>query len=362
MLRRVLLTTDTVGGVWRYSIELARGIAARGAHVVLAVLGPPPDPAQCREATSIAGVRLVVTGLPLDWLADSPAQIEAAAQALASLAEQVVADTVQLHAPALVGDIIWPVPVIAVAHSCIGTWWRSVRGGTLPPDLAWRAEATARGLARADHVIAPSDAFATELRDCYGTARPIDVVWNGRTPMNSEKQRLAQVLTVGRLWDEGKNIAALDAAAAQLDCPVLAAGASTGLNGARATCRNVRMLGPLGEAALADEYARAAVFVSLSTYEPFGLAVLEAAQAGCALVLSDIPTFRELWDGAALLVSNRQPDRIAAAVESILRDPALQARQSDAARHRAAVFSAQRMADATWGIHTSSTRRAATAA
>jgi hypothetical protein len=34
--------------------------------------------------------------------------------------------------------------------------------------------------------------------------------------------------------------------------------------------------------------------------EPFGLAVLEAAQAGCPLVLSDLPGFRELWDGAAL--------------------------------------------------------------
>ena len=46
--------------------------------------------------------------------------------------------------------------------------------------------------------------------------------------------------------------------------------------------------------------ARAAIFVSSSVYEPFGLAVLEAAGSGAALVLSDIPTFRELWDEAAL--------------------------------------------------------------
>ena len=44
------------------------------------------------------------------------------------------------------------------------------------------------------------------------------------------------------------------------------------------------------------------IFVSVSRYEPFGLAVLEAAHAGCALVLSDIPTFRELWQGAASFV------------------------------------------------------------
>ena len=47
-------------------------------------------------------------------------------------------------------------------------------------------------------------------------------------------------------------------------------------------------------------------------YEPFGLAVLEAAQAGCALVLSDIPTFRELWDGAALFVAAATTPRLCA--------------------------------------------------
>ena len=57
------------------------------------------------------------------------------------------------------------------------------------------------------------------------------------------------------------------------------------------------------------------VFVSAALYEPFGLAVLEAAQAGCALVLSDIPTFRELWDGAALFVAADDAAGFAAALE-----------------------------------------------
>lgn len=37
-----------------------------------------------------------------------------------------------------------------------------------------------------------------------------------------------------------------------------------------------------------------------------GLSVLEAAQAGCALVLGDIDSLRELWDGAATFVPERQ--------------------------------------------------------
>ena len=50
----------------------------------------------------------------------------------------------------------------------------------------------------------------------------------------------------------------------------------------------------------------------MARYEPFGLAVLEAAQAGMRLVLSDIPSFRELWDGAATFVASRRADLLPA--------------------------------------------------
>ena len=48
--------------------------------------------------------------------------------------------------------------------------------------------------------------------------------------------------------------------------------------------------------------------------------MLEAASAGCALVLSDIPTFRELWDGAALFVDPRDAQGFARAIEDRIAD------------------------------------------
>ncbi len=348
MLRRIFLTTDAGGGGWRYTMELTQGIPARGAEVVLAVLGPPPSLAQRQEAAGIAGLRWIATGLPLDWLAETPDDLAFASHVLASVAGQTGVDTVQLHAPALVGDARWPAPVIAVAHSCVGTWWRAVRGGAVPADLAWRGEATRAGLVRAGAVVAPSASFAAALRACYGIARPIQVVLNGRTPVRGDAERQLQALCAGRLWDEGKAIAELDAACAGLPWPVLAAGPEAGPNGARVSCRRLRMLGPLDEGALANEFARASVFVSVARYEPFGLAVLEAAQAGCALVLSDIPTFRELWDGAAVFVGQ---DGIAAALGRLLRDAPLCAEYSKLAAARAAAFSSRRMAEAMGGLH-----------
>jgi glycogen(starch) synthase len=355
----LLLSTDAVGGVWRYSLELARGIAAAGIKVVLAVLGPDPDPAQRREATGIPGLVLCATGLPLDWTAPDPTALANAACALARLAWRVQADTVHLHSPALMGSAIWPVPVVAVAHSCVATWWQAVQAGPLPADLAWRARATAAGLASADAVIAPSAAFAAALRACYGLRRRIQPIANGRRALDLPPTARAGALTVGRLWDEAKGIATLDAAAGCIAHPVRAAGATGGPNGACLLTRHLALCGRLNEVELAGEYARAAVFVAPCVYEPFGLAVLEAAQAGCALLLSDIATFRELWDGAALFVPAGDPPALAAALARLLDDPAACAALGARARDRARRHTPARMAAETWAVHATILRREA---
>ncbi len=295
---RMLLTTDAVGGVWRYSLDLARGLP----EPVLAVLGPAPSAAQRAEA---AGLRMIETGLPLDWTADDPADLAAAVTELRAVAEQAGVSSVHLHAPALAGSRPWPVPVVAVAHSCVATWWEAVCGGPLPPDFAWRTAATRAGLCTAEAAIAPTRAHAAATRRAYGDL-PITVVHNGSPPLDvtSRRSGVAEpaILTAGRLWDEAKNAAALDRAAPDLDAPIRAAGPVAGPNGARIELANLHLLGTLGPAAMRDAYAGATVFASLARYEPFGLSVLEAAQAGLRLVLSDIPSFRELWDGVARFV------------------------------------------------------------
>ena len=300
--RGVLMTTDAVGGVWRYTLDLARGFIQRGIPVTIAVLGPAPDAAQRREAS---GLSLVSTGLALDWTAESRITLMASVEALRSLAARIGAASVHLHAPALAGVARWGVPVVAVAHSCVATWWRAVRGGELPDDFRWRTQATQAGFAVADAVISPTRAHADAVRAVYGDL-PIEIVRNGAapTPAPAWIERERAVLTAGRLWDEGKNVAALDRAAAGLDDPVRAAGPVTGPNGAAIALPNLDLLGSLDPAGMARAYAAASVYASPAAYEPFGLSVLEAALAGMRLVLSDIPSFRELWDGAATFVAD----------------------------------------------------------
>ena len=350
---RVLMTADAVGGVWQYSLELARGFAAHGIAPVLAVLGPVPNPTQLLEAAALPPLRLIPTQLPLEWTATAPESLHAAADFLAELALSCGADSIHLHTPALVGAAAWPAPVVAVAHSCVATWWRAVRGSApLPRDFAWRAAAVAEGLLRADAVIAPSRSFAALVRRVYRVERPIAVVHNGRrAPSRASGQRRRAVLTAGRLWDQGKNMAVLDRAAARLDAAIYAAGPLSGPNGAAIRFSHLNALGPLDELRLAAEYASIQVFAAPSLYEPFGLSVLEAAQAGMALVLADIPTFRELWEGAARFVDPSDADGWTAALAALLDDAETRAHFGAAARTRADTYAADAMVQATIAVH-----------
>jgi len=342
-MTRLLITTDTVGGVWQYATDLAGALAGHGIQPVLATMGPRPNASQ-REAVA-PGVELVETDLPLDWLAVGPHEVTEAGENIARLADLYRADIVQLNAPALAGAVRFDQPVIAVAHSCVGSWWQAVKGGRIDPDLGWRAELTGAGLHAADRVVAPSGAFATMLQHCYGLPEVPAVVRNGRRPANlpqAERQDVA--FTAGRLWDEGKNLAVLDRAAAASGTPFQAAGPLTGPNGATIALDHIEPVGSLPDRDVAGMLAAQPIFVSAALYEPFGLAALEAAQAGCALVLSDIPTFRELWDGAAWFVYPHDANGFARAVDEIVGDPALRSRLGEAARERAADYTVERMA------------------
>ena len=346
-MMRLLMTTDAVGGVWQYSLELA---AALQAEVTLAVLGPAPDAGQ-RAAAAAAGLRLVETGLPLDWLSDGPAPVLAAGEAVARLARETGADVVHLNAPALAAAR-FDRPVVAVNHGCLGTWWDAARGGPVDPALAWLPELVGRGLRAADRVVAPTRAYAEATTRRYGLPVTPTAVHNGRTPLPlPEAQPFHGALTVGRLWDEVKDTATLDATAALLDAPVVAIGATRAPHGATVTPAHLQATGPLPADGIARWLSRRPVFVSAARFEPFGLAVLEAAQAGCPLVLSDIPTFRELWDGAATFVTPGDAPGFAGAIAALLADPARHAAQGDAARSRAARHTPAAMAAQMSGIY-----------
>jgi glycosyltransferase involved in cell wall biosynthesis len=323
------MSTDAVGGVWTYATELRAALGAAGVEVVLATLGPDAPP-----HADVAWWRG-----RLEWQEDPWADVRASGDWLRELVADEGADLVHLngyvHAAAR-----WPVPVVAVAHSCVLSWHEAVRGAGAGEAWARYRREVAAGLRGADAVVAPTAAMRSSLRRLYGFDGRCDVVPNGisaRPPQRAPREQV--VLGAGRLWDEAKSLDTLDAAAARIDWPVHVAGDAGG-----ASARHARLLGPLGRDELRRRMGAAAIFAHPARYEPFGLVVLEAAQAGCALVLGDIASLREQWDDAALFVAPGDDRALATALAALAADAEVRHALAAAARLRARHGSAETMA------------------
>ncbi|MDB5364732.1 MAG: glycosyltransferase [Rhodospirillales bacterium] len=338
---RVLMTVDAVGGVWTYAIALAAELRKRGIVTSLACMGPRPTPAQRAEAAAIADLDLYESDFRLEWMDDADQDVLRAGVWLLALADAVKPDMVQIngYAHAAIG---WQVPCVLVAHSCVRSWWHAVHGEDAPPRYRQYAQRVARGLAEADLVIAPTEAYLAELGRLYAVPARAQVIRNGiYAPPDFTQAKEPVVLGAGRLWDAGKNARALDRVAASLPWPVELAGEQ----GETMATSHAHRLGRLDAAALRERMARAAIFAAPALYEPFGLAILEAALSRCALVLSDLPSLRELWHGAAWFVPPDDDEALAAAIQVLIDDETLRFRLGRAARERGEVYGARQMAD-----------------
>ncbi|HEX6617870.1 MAG TPA: glycosyltransferase [Gemmatimonadales bacterium] len=347
----MLLTADTVGGVWSHALELARALRGRGTDVLLAALGPAPSAGQEREARAIAGLELRTAPWKLPWMDDPWDDVARAGDWLLNLAASWDADLAHLSEPVLAAAP-WEIPTLAVGHSCVRSWFEAVRGTSASPEWDRYGEAMTAGFRAAGAVVAPSRAMLDALRRHYGV-RHGSVVPNGRDParyLPGPKEPI--VLTAGRLWDPAKNLALLAQAAPSLPWPVYAAGDTTAPEGgAGLDAGRVRLLGTLDPDAMAAWMGRAAVFALPARYEPFGLTVLEAALSGCALVLGDIASLRELWDGVAIFVPPDEPDTLRAALAALADDPGLRQTLAMRARRRALAFSPERMTAGYLGVY-----------
>jgi glycogen synthase len=342
--RRVLVTADTVGGVWSHALELARALRGSGIDVVLAAMGRRPTPDQERGARAIGGLAFHAAAYKLPWMDDPWQDIACAGDWLLELADSCGCDVAHLSEPVFAARP-WRIPTLAVGHSCVLSWYVAVRKESAPPEWdRYRAAMTA-GFRSADAVAAPSQAMLAAIRRHYGV-RGGSVVPNGLDAARyAPGPKDPVIFTAGRLWDPAKNLALLAEVAASLPWPVQAAGALAPPDGAGMLITGcVHLLGPLEPDAMAERLSRAAIYALPARYEPFGLSVLEAALAGCALVLGDIDSLRELWDGVAIFVSPDEPETLRAALEALVQDQGLRQTLAMRARRRALGFSPGRMA------------------
>jgi glycosyltransferase involved in cell wall biosynthesis len=235
------------------------------------------------------------------------------------------------------------IPRVITAHSDVLSWAEACRGQPLEnsPWLRQYCRLVTDGLNGATAVIAPTRWMLNGLRRNFPFRARCELIPNGRTlPDGSSSARHLRAVTVGRLWDEAKDIRMLGEVSSKV--PLYAAGdMQQGDARGPQSLRGVALLGRMRENELLDFFRQSAIYICTSRYEPFGLAPLEAALCGCAVLARDISSLREVWEDGALYFADAAS--LSALLDALAADPDLLEAAQRRSSARARRFTAERM-------------------
>jgi len=349
----VLITADAVGGVWTYVRELVTGLVRHDVRVTLVTFGRIPTAEQTEWMEGLGELDFRPTGFRLEWMQHAENDVELSADYLLSVVRETRPDLIHFNQYCY-GALEVDVPKVVVAHSDVVSWWVAVNGEE-PGDTPWSRwyrEVVSRGLDGATAVVAPSQWMLNAIRSYYLRPDLGKVIYNGRTPtlFNGDISKEDYVVSVGRLWDQGKQVSLLTRMNPPL--PVYIVGPDRHpddtLSAPVPPASRGRLVfrGQMAEAGLRLLYARAAMYAATSQYEPFGLAPLEAALSRCALIVNDIASFRELWGESACYFRHNDPRSLEQTLQRLACDRDLRIHYANLAyQHAREKFTAARMVD-----------------
>jgi len=357
---RVLMTTDSAGTVWNYTVDLSRALGAYGVEVVLLSMGPRLTQKQHLDAWAIPLLSVYEEHARAEWMDDPWEDVRRSGEVLLELEQRFRPDVIHLNRCAHAA-LPFRAPVLVHAHSCALAYWSAMRSSQrqeFPEHLVVYRERLERGLRSADMVVTSTESSLRELSEHYGPFRDTRVVAHGcdaEAFVPDLKEDI--VLSAGRLWDPGRNLTALASVSSEIPWPVYVADDDQRSPASLRTIKlpnpgALRCLGKLSRAEFASWYGRAGIYVQPGRYEPSGMAVLEAAVSGCALVLADIPSLRERWEDVAVFVDPDDEKQLAAAVNALIAERSSREALAHAARERALSFSVQRLATQNLALYT----------
>jgi glycosyltransferase involved in cell wall biosynthesis len=225
-----------------------------------------------------------------------------------------------------------------------------------------------RSLMAADHVITVSEAIKNEILNLYSGV-PISVIHNGldalkydevlQTDMSEVRRKYSLpeefVLAVGH-FEKRKNYLRLVEAIALLrdrgrPCRLVIVGNNSGelkqvwnLVESKRLSGYVTLLNELSDLEVCCVYKLCSLFVFPSTYEGFGIPILEAMAAKRPMVLSDIPVFREITQDKGVYFPHGDVDLMAMAIDKVLSSNGERARLVEYGNERVRDFSFQSLA------------------
>jgi len=349
----VLMTTDTVGGVWTYTQELVSGLVRQGTRVTLVSMGVLPTAEQTAWMEGLWSLNYLPTSFRLEWMQNSEQDVEESRKYLGELIREVRPNLLHFNQYCY-GTLSPGLPRIVVAHSDLVSWWVAVHGEE-PSDshwMRWYRNIVTSGLSSGDVVVTPSQWMLDSILTHYTRPRFGTVIHNGRDPalFAADVRKENRVLSVGRAWDAGKQVSLLLEQDQSVPLCIVGSQTEPGTANVRpkreAVGDGIKLLDEQSQRQLRDLYGTASIYAATSRYEPFGLAPVEAALSKCALIANDISSFRELWGESALYFRQNDSKDLARSIRRLSSDRELREKYGDAAYERACKnFTADRMVD-----------------
>ena len=364
------MITPVPNGISRYAEELARALiqtAPRGCSVEGIVSALAPDKIALIEETLPGLTQLHRTTLPRRELA-----------AAWQLGIVPTLGTGMIHSPSLLAPLrrhdreFDQTQIVVTIHDTLA--WTDPKSLT-PTNVAWHKAMAKRARKHADAIVVPTHAVAEQLGDILDFGDRVRVISGAvasglALPADADERAASldlpgeYMLTFGTL-EPRRGLTALITGLGQPDAPdlpLLVLGPDTWGELSLAAVADeaglpegrVRALGYLSDADLAVVLSRSSVFIYPSLHEGFGLPLVEAFTFGTPVVHSDDPALVEVAGGAGLAVERGKkgyPERLVAAVTSVLGDSERADRMRIAGEDRARAFSWRDSAERVWTLH-----------
>ena len=322
---------------WTYALGLCASLQKDGVDFTLAVLGGPLTDPQRAQLRMLNNVRVCESSYRAEWQTDDAIEIARAGEWLLDMADRYDVDIVHLN---------------EFAHAALP--WRvrplvTALRGDPPEHILARASA---GVRQAGALVATNRTALESVQSRCGRAPLAWVVPFGRsisTPVVRNKEQL--IAASGSYDSSAHNLPALARVAPRLSWPVFMLTNAPTVTALNVPLVNVHFLGQLSTNDRMAVLARAGIFVCAARAAGTELDVLEAAHAGCALVLGDVPELREEWDRHAMFVDPDDDESLHGAVTFLMRDIDARTDLASRARRRAATFSPDRAAAAYLAIY-----------
>ena len=319
-------------------------------------MGPALSPQQRAQAAQFVHVGLSEKPFALEWMQDPWHDVTLAGDWLLELEEQFEPHVIHLN-HFCHGSLPWNAPVMISSHGCVLSWWQAVHGDKVPHSWnRYQAEVSA-GLRGANIVVAPTCAMLDMLMRLYAPIPRLQQFQNGSCFPDFRKvsrgcdasrfrpmMKREYVLSIGCPGDKALNLELLDTVAQDLPWPMVLVGKGPLADVRCSALPHMNALHAPDAHEMASKLGQAAVFAFPARYDPFGLTTLEAALAGCALVLGDIPCLRETWGDAALFAPADDKEAFAAVLHGIIDDAGLRREMAARARECALEMTPEQMA------------------